>query len=157
MSLDLDTSHATDSEAEQRFISIIGAVAYGTTEPALGARDIDTIVTEQSKKAYAEELAGLKVANSEDEDIPPKNQLLTVSGWQSYLWHSLGKAGMAMTTDYPVQDRLICLIQELIRLPKHNLPFIASDGTTICQEELWTLNHENHYRQFASSMSFLHS
>lgn len=130
-----------DTDSEQRFIATLCAVVNGAAEPADGAREIDSLVREQSLHAYAKD----KENDQRDDALRGANN------WQNYLWHSLAEAAMVLPPSHPGQDALVRLLQELTLLPKHSIPFINYYGEEH-HMELWTVNRDNRFGELPSTL-----
>lgn len=119
-SIVLDLSDPGDSQSEVRIADTIQDLVNGLKDATTAAQDIDDVVVSESQT-----------------EVPKP------SGWQKYLWDCLGKAAMAVPFDHDGQDRLVALLQELQRLPRHKVP--QKIGDEIIQKELWVLTQKNRY------------
>ncbi|KAJ6440032.1 MFS monocarboxylate transporter [Purpureocillium lavendulum] len=118
--ISLNLSDPDDCKAEVQIAGILQGLVNGSASPAAAARDIDKII----------------VDGCQQEAPNP-------SGWQKYLWDCLGKSAMVVPSNHPGQDSLISLLEELQRLPRHEVP--EQVGDEVFQKELWTLTPENKY------------
>ncbi|UNI19641.1 hypothetical protein JDV02_005816 [Purpureocillium takamizusanense] len=127
-SISLGLSDPDDCKSEVDIANTLQDLVNGATDSASGARDIDKVVVDECRQT--------------DNPRP--------SGWQRYLWDCLGKAAMAVPADHPGQDRLVELLRELQRLPRHEVP--EKVGDELFHKELWVLAPENKYDGFEQQL-----
>ncbi|GJN75028.1 hypothetical protein PLICBS_009124 [Purpureocillium lilacinum] len=118
--ISLALSNPDDDKSLVLIANTLRDFVNGIVAAAAAARDIDKVIVDECQA----------------DDPQP-------SGWQKYLWNCIGKAAMEIPADHPGQDRLVRLLQELQRLPRHGVP--EKVGDEIFQKELWVLTPENKY------------
>jgi len=118
--ISLALSNPDDDKSLVLIANTLRDFVNGIVAAAAAAQDIDKVIVDECQA----------------DDPQP-------SGWQKYLWNCIGKAAMEIPADHPGQDRLVRLLQELQRLPRHEVP--EKVGDEIFQKELWVLTPENKY------------
>ncbi|KAI0010912.1 hypothetical protein F4779DRAFT_575958, partial [Xylariaceae sp. FL0662B] len=140
-SIVLGLSQPGDSEAETKIINALQGLVDGSLDPASAAQAIDKIIILDCQEAYDSYTA---ISNSTSEQVGDGTvRSPEPVGWMKFVWDCLGKAAMRIPTTHPGQDRLVRLLQELERLPRRSVPWLATGRLT--EKQLWELTPATKY------------
>ncbi|ETS80477.1 hypothetical protein PFICI_08006 [Pestalotiopsis fici W106-1] len=145
--IDLGLARPDDDANEKKIISVLNDLVHDRIDAVTAARTIDEIITEDCQKTLVAYNSASKEQKKNGTVSGPSPQ-----GWQHYLYDCLATAAMKVPAAHPGQDRLVNLIDQLGRLPRHKVPALYSDSEQIVEKELWVLNRENHYDGFGQWM-----
>ncbi|KAJ0108332.1 hypothetical protein J7T55_005309 [Diaporthe amygdali] len=142
----------TKDKHESQFTLVIQDLINGSIDPESAARTIDKIVVDECQEAF---VSYTSVPNPTPEQLADGTILSPQpAGWEHFLWNCLGIAAMKLPADDASQDRLVSLVQELQRLPRHTVPWLAAG--CLKEKELWNLSRENGYAYFKQWLWELH-
>ncbi|KAI1869936.1 uncharacterized protein JN550_005526 [Neoarthrinium moseri] len=146
-SIDLGLLGPDDDENEKKLAITLQDLVNDKTDAASAAKVVDLIVTDDCQKA-------LSMYNSASEDEKTNDSVRgpAPQGWQQYLYDCLASAAMKVPASHPGQDRLVNLMHELGRLPRHFVPALYYDPQRIVEKEIWVLTRENNYDGFGQWM-----
>lgn len=146
--IDLGLARPDDDDAnERKLTTALDDLIHDELDAASAARAIDDIITKDCQKALAAYNSASEEQKKNDTVAGPAPQ-----GWQQYLYDCLATAAMETPADHSGQDRLVDLLEELGRLPRHTVPALYFEPERIAEKELWVLTRENNYDGFGQWM-----
>ncbi|KAI0167470.1 hypothetical protein BJ166DRAFT_495767 [Pestalotiopsis sp. NC0098] len=145
--IDLGLSRPDDDANEKKLTTALDDLVHDELDAASAARLIDDIITKDCQKALA-------AYNSISEELKKNDTVAgpVPQGWQQYLYDCLATAAMKIPADHSGQERLVDLLEELGRLPRHTVPVLYFEPERIAEKELWVLTRENNYDGFGQLM-----
>lgn len=141
-------------EYESQLITIIQDLVDGSVDCASAAQTVDKIVVDECQEAFVSHTSAPSPTPEQLADGTIRGP--QPAGWQRFLWDILGSAAMRVPAEDAGQDRLVGLVQELRRLPRHSAPWLASGPGSPREMELWRLSRENGYACFEQWLWELH-
>lgn len=145
--IDLGLARPDDDTNEKKLTATLDDLVHDELDAASAARVIDDIITKDCQKALA-------AYNSISEELKKNDTVAgpAPQGWQQYLYDCLATAAMKIPADHSGQERLVDLVEELGRLPRHTVPAVYFEPERIAEKELWVLTRENNYDGFGQWM-----
>ncbi|KND91997.1 hypothetical protein TOPH_03376 [Tolypocladium ophioglossoides CBS 100239] len=140
-SLTLNISDPGDSKADKEITDTLQSLVNGSIDPAAAAHVIDKTVVTDCQEGLASYTSVPNPTSSQLEDGTIRAPY--PAGWLKFLWDCVGKAAMEVPSDHPGQDRLVTLLQELQRLPRHSVPELVAGE--LSERELWTSTPANRF------------
>lgn len=145
--LGLRLARPDDDTNERELTTALNELVHDELDAASAARLIDDIITKDCQQALAAYNSASEEQKKNDTVAGPAPQ-----GWQQYLYDCLATAAMKVAVDHSGQERLVDLLEELGRLPRHTVPVLYFEPERIAEKELWVLTGENNYDGFGQWM-----
>jgi hypothetical protein len=119
----------SDSEFDAEMIigDTVDELIDGLVDPLSAAQTVDRTIVAQCQDSSDDIISGERL------------RAITPEGWLGFLWNVIGSLATGTSSDLPGQDRLVSMLQDLQRMPRHTVPYNLN-GQHV-ETELYILNH----------------